>query len=230
MSHKNKNQLLVSVLINQFLIKFNTQQPNLRPAAIDHYYNHSKKFLAGTKQVNNCTASTMKKLLYNQITVDIDNSSVGAYKRKTSLSLINRQYQEKKKLSLFYGSLPQKQIDLLVNKAHHSHKKFTFSALQHFISLLEGRADVVLFRSGFAPNIYAAKNCVNHGLITVNGKRITKSNLILKSGDVLRVSSSIYRKMIHFLSVNRRQRKIYLKKKNFPNRFINLKLFSSPKS
>ena len=154
-------------------------------------------------------ASTIKKILYNEIAVDVDSSTVTARKRKTFLSIMNRQYQEKRKLSLIYGYLPHKQINRLVNKALHFQKKLSFTTSQHFFNLLEGRADIILYRSGFAANVYAAKKMVSHGLVKINDRVITTPSIVLSPGDILSVSSSALSHIIRFLSLNRKQRKIH---------------------
>lgn len=54
------------------------------------------------------------------------------------------------------------------------------------IELLERRLDNVVFRSGFAPTIPAARQLVNHSHITVNNERVNITSYRVKVGDVIR--------------------------------------------
>ncbi|KAJ1509447.1 mitochondrial 37S ribosomal protein nam9 [Coelomomyces lativittatus] len=55
---------------------------------------------------------------------------------------------------------------------------------------LERRADIVIFRSCFAPSIYSARQLVSHGHVTVNGKKIDRPSYPMKDGDLLSVDPS----------------------------------------
>jgi small subunit ribosomal protein S4 len=51
------------------------------------------------------------------------------------------------------------------------------------IQLLETRLDAVVYRSGFARSIYAARQYVRHGHVTVNGRRVTIASFRIQPGD-----------------------------------------------
>jgi small subunit ribosomal protein S4 len=57
----------------------------------------------------------------------------------------------------------------------------------HMIGLLERRLDAVVFRAKFVPTMFAARQFVNHGHITVNGKRVNIASYRVKVGDVIEV-------------------------------------------
>src|SRR5690349_24951724 len=52
------------------------------------------------------------------------------------------------------------------------------------LQLLELRLDAVVLRSGFVRTIYAARQAVSHGHVTVNGKRVDRPSYRLRPGDV----------------------------------------------
>ena len=54
---------------------------------------------------------------------------------------------------------------------------------------LEQRLDAMVYRAGFAPTIFAAKQIVNHGHILVNGKRLDRASAIVKPGSVITINA-----------------------------------------
>ena len=61
--------------------------------------------------------------------------------------------------------------------------------LEHLISLLESRLDAIVYRSKFVPTPWAARQFVNHGHVTVNGKRVTIPSYMVQVGDAIAVRS-----------------------------------------
>jgi small subunit ribosomal protein S4 len=55
------------------------------------------------------------------------------------------------------------------------------------IGLLERRLDTVIYRAKFVPTVFAARQFVSHGHITVNGRRVTVSSFRVKIGDLVEV-------------------------------------------
>ena len=56
--------------------------------------------------------------------------------------------------------------------------------------LLESRLDNVVFRMTLAKTRGQARQLVNHGLITVNGKRVNIPSYLVKKGDVIAVKEN----------------------------------------
>lgn len=54
---------------------------------------------------------------------------------------------------------------------------------QNLIGLLERRLDAVCYRAKFVPTIFAARQLVSHGHVTVNGKTVTIGSFSVKPGD-----------------------------------------------
>ena len=55
------------------------------------------------------------------------------------------------------------------------------------IGLLERRLDAVVYRMKFVPTVFASRQFVNHGHVTVNGKRVNIASYQVKDGDVVTV-------------------------------------------
>jgi small subunit ribosomal protein S4 len=111
----------------------------------------------------------------------------GPTKRK-KLSDYALRLMEKQKLRFHYG-LSEKQLRKYVavafaGKGNSGHV---------LLSLLERRLDNVVFRSGFAPTMSAARQMTNHGHVTVNGKRVNIASYQLRPGDkiALRTTSKM---------------------------------------
>lgn len=97
----------------------------------------------------------------------------------------SQQLKERKKLSLFYGHLTQKQINNLFNKV--KRKKGSFS--KNIFSTLERRLDVILYRSGLLKTITQARQCIKHKKIFVNSHLINIPSYLLNPGDVVSIKS-----------------------------------------
>jgi small subunit ribosomal protein S4 len=52
---------------------------------------------------------------------------------------------------------------------------------------LERRLDAVIYRMKFVPTVFSARQFVNHGHITVNGKRVNIPSYQVQEGDVVEV-------------------------------------------
>ncbi|MBK4729667.1 30S ribosomal protein S4 [Oxynema sp. CENA135] len=88
--------------------------------------------------------------------------------------------EEKQKLRFNYG-LNERQLLRYVRKA----RRVTGSTGQVLLQLLEMRLDNTVFRLGMAPTIPAARQLVNHGHITVNGKVLNIASYSCRPGDVI---------------------------------------------
>jgi len=101
-------------------------------------------------------------------------------KIRRKLSDFAKQLMEKQKLRLNYG-LGERQMRRYMVEARRS----KMASGDKLVQLLERRLDNVVFRSGFAPTIPAARQLVAHGHLTVNGKRVDIPSYSLKIGDTV---------------------------------------------
>jgi small subunit ribosomal protein S4 len=92
------------------------------------------------------------------------------------------QLEEKQKLRFNYG-LSEKQLLRCVRKA----KRSGGSTGQTLLQILEMRLDNTIFRLGMAPTIPAARQLVNHGHVTVNGRAVSIASYQCRPGDVIGV-------------------------------------------
>ena len=92
---------------------------------------------------------------------------------------------EKQKVRLMYG-VNEKQFRLTFEKA----AKMKGIQGENFLKLLESRLDNVVYRMGLATTRRAARQVVNHGHITVNGKKVDIPSYQVKAGDVIAVKEA----------------------------------------
>ena len=104
----------------------------------------------------------------------------GQARRKRSEYAIR--LEEKQKLRFNYG-ISERQLVRYVKKARAQEG----STGTNILKLLEGRLDNVCFRCGLGPTIPGARQLVNHGHITVNGRVVDIPSYQCRAGDVVAV-------------------------------------------
>ena len=104
-------------------------------------------------------------------------------RRKNKLSDFGTQLRAKQKLKGHYGDLTEKQFKRIYAEA----ARVKGDTGENLIGLLERRLDAVVYRAKFVPTIFAARQFVNHGHVTVNGKRVNIASYRVKEGDVVAV-------------------------------------------
>ena len=111
----------------------------------------------------------------------------GQHGNKGSKKLSNYgvQLQEKQKLRFMYG-LNEKQFHSTFEKAG----KMKGVHGDNLFKLLESRLDNLVYRLGFSTTRRGARQLVNHGHITVNGKKVDIPSYTCKPGDVIAVKDN----------------------------------------
>ena len=104
-------------------------------------------------------------------------------RRKGKLSDFGVQLRAKQKLKGYYGDISEKQFRATYDEA----ARRKGDTPENLIGLLESRLDAVVYRSKFVPTIWAARQFVNHGHVTVNGVRVNIPSYRVKAGDVIEV-------------------------------------------
>ena len=104
-------------------------------------------------------------------------------KRKPSNYAV--QLTEKQKLRFMYG-LSEKQFKRLVNESG----KMKGVHGENLFILLESRLDNIVYRIGFANTRRGSRQLVNHGHITVNGKKVDIPSYRVKPGDVIGIKET----------------------------------------
>jgi len=104
-------------------------------------------------------------------------------RRKGKLSDYGVQLKAKQKLRGYYGNISEKQF----RGIYHEAIRMKGDSGAHLIGLLERRLDAVIYRAKFVPTVFAARQFISHGHVTVNGKRVTIASMRVKVGDVIEV-------------------------------------------
>ena len=100
--------------------------------------------------------------------------------RKGKLSDYGVQLKEKQKVRFMYG-LNERQFRKTFDEA----AKLQGIHGTNFLRLLESRLDNLVYRAGFASTRRGARQLVNHGHVTVNGKKVDIPSYRVKVGDVI---------------------------------------------
>ncbi len=94
-----------------------------------------------------------------------------------------KQLREKQKVRRLYGVL-ERQFRKYVELA----LKTKGNTGETLLAYLERRLDNVVYRLGFAPTRFSARQLVSHGHVTVNGKKVNIPSYQLKVGETVSLS------------------------------------------
>ena len=106
-------------------------------------------------------------------------------KRGKKLSNYGVQLQEKQKVRFMYG-LNEKQF----RKTFDDAGKMKGVHGENLFKLLESRLDNIVYRIGFATTRRGARQLVNHGHITVNGRKVNIPSYRCKPNDIIAIKES----------------------------------------
>ena len=106
------------------------------------------------------------------------------------------QMTEKQKVKFVYGVM-EKQFHMYYEKA----SRMPGKTGENLLTMIERRLDNVVYRLGFAMTRREARQLVNHGHFTVNGKRVNIPSYLVKEGEVIAVcdksrSSAKFKKIV----------------------------------
>ena len=107
----------------------------------------------------------------------------GRTRRRNAGSEYLAQLQEKQKAKYIYGVL-ERQFRRTYDEAN----RLAGPTGENLLRLLEQRLDNVTFRAGWASTRPQARQFVNHGLISVDGKRVDIPSFRCKKGQVISLS------------------------------------------
>lgn len=100
--------------------------------------------------------------------------------RKGKLSDYGNQLKEKQKVKFMYGVSERQFL-----KTFREAEKMKGVNGTNFLRLLESRLDNLVYRAGFATTRRGARQLVNHGHVTVNGKKVDIPSYRCVPGDVI---------------------------------------------
>ncbi len=102
---------------------------------------------------------------------------------RRKMSVYGTQLLEKQKLRMHYGYIVEKQMRRTFDKA----RSMGGNTGTNLMMLLESRLDTVVWRLGFAPTIFAARQLVSHCHIQVDGKKCNIPSMQVKPGQAVSV-------------------------------------------
>ena len=123
---------------------------------------------------------------------------------RTKLSDYGVQLMAKQKIKGYYGNMGERQF----RRYYHEAARRRGDTGQWLVGLLERRLDAVIYRSKFVPTVFAARQFVNHGHITVNGKRVTIPSYQVKEGDVIEMREKSRQLPLVLLAVESPEREV----------------------
>ena len=104
-------------------------------------------------------------------------------RRKSKVSDFGLQLRAKQKLKGYYGNIGEKQFRRYYQEA--VRRKGDTS--ENLIELLERRLDAVVYRMKLAITPFEARQFVNHGHVTVNGRRVNIPSFQVRDNDQIEV-------------------------------------------
>ena len=138
---------------------------------------YTKSSYRVSRRLGFSTLETGKELVKKPYAPGIQGS-----KKSKKLSNYGVQLQEKQKVRFMYG-LNEKQFRRTFEDAG----KMKGVHGENFLALLESRLDNLVYRIGFATTRNGARQLVNHGHITVNGKKVDIPSYRCVPGDVIAI-------------------------------------------
>ena len=89
----------------------------------------------------------------------------------------------KQKLKAYYGNINERQFRNIYRKAI----KKRGDSTENLVGLLETRLDTIIYRSKFAPTVFAARQLINHGHFRVNKKKVNVSSYRVREDDLIEI-------------------------------------------
>ncbi len=94
------------------------------------------------------------------------------------------QLMAKQKLKGYYANIGEKKFHRYYEEA----VRLKGDTGENLIGLLERRLDAVCYRAKFIPTVFAARQLVSHGHVTVNGKKVTIGSYQVREGDKIELT------------------------------------------
>lgn len=107
----------------------------------------------------------------------------GPQQRRRMASDFGTQLRAKQILKGYYANISERQFRKIFSEAANTKG----DTGENLVGLLERRLDVVVYRAGFVPTLFAARQFVNHRHVSVNGKTVNIPSYRVSEGDVVQV-------------------------------------------
>lgn len=109
----------------------------------------------------------------------------GNSRRRVTFSEYGTQLREKQKVKRMYGILEKQFRDYYDDAS-----RMKGIVGENMLSLIERRLDNVVYRMGIGASRKQCRQIVNHGHITVNGRRVDIASFRVKVGDVIAIKEN----------------------------------------
>ena len=109
----------------------------------------------------------------------------GNSRRRVAFSEYGTQLREKQKVKRMYGILENQ-----MREYYEAAERMKGVTGENMLSLIERRLDNVVYRMGIGASRKQCRQIVNHGHITVNGKRVDIASYRVKVGDVIAIKEN----------------------------------------
>jgi small subunit ribosomal protein S4 len=93
------------------------------------------------------------------------------------------QLMAKQKLKGYYGNISERQFRRYYEEA----MRRKGDNGENLVGILESRLDAIVYRMKLVPTVFAARQFVSHGHVSVNGRRVTIPSYMVKVGDAIEV-------------------------------------------
>lgn len=103
--------------------------------------------------------------------------------RTGKISNFGKLLHSKQNLKFFYCNVKEK----IFKKHLKTAIKSPLKTVDKFLSILERRLDIILFRASFVFSLYQAKQIIAHGHITVNGDAVYNLNKKIAQFDLIKI-------------------------------------------
>ncbi len=104
-------------------------------------------------------------------------------RRVNKLSDYGQQLRAKQKLKGYYGNIGERQFNSIYKEA----ARLKGSTSEQLIGLLERRLDAIVYRAKFVPTVFASRQFISHGHVSVNGRRVNVASYRCKVGDLIEI-------------------------------------------
>ena len=136
------------------------------------------------------------------------------------------QLNAKQKLKAYYGNINERQFRNIYRKAI----KKRGDSTENLVGLLETRLDTIIYRSKFAPTVFAARQLINHGHFRVNKKKVNVSSYRVREDDLIEIKDKSKSLIIIEGSLGNKERDvpeyIQLDSKNKTTKLVRVPKFS----
>lgn len=109
-------------------------------------------------------------------------------RKKKKSSLYGKLLGVKQSFKFFYCNLQEKSFKRILKQSVES----PLTTLDRFVSFLESRLDVVLFRSCFVSSMFESRQLISHGNVRVNGKVVRNPGSNLIQLDIIEIDVNLF--------------------------------------